>query len=190
MREWVASLTVPLPEAYADRAACLRRLVVDLWANGCRRVRQRQYEDAILRAYRVLELLGQIRLFDHGLDSASLPPDHPAVAKLQENLQKTKSAALSRGPNGTLLAGGSLVESPRGPPRQGTNGPGQLRGRQTLCSQPECTHPWFPGRPSRHPPTTGRPLRPAGTPDPKRWPCRRRGQPSKRQVPRFLCTTD
>ena len=69
----------------------LARLLADLWANGLRRVRHHQYEDAILRAYRVLELVGQCRLFDHGLDSASLPPEEPHVQQLQEKLRKNKS---------------------------------------------------------------------------------------------------
>ena len=37
-----------------------------------RRIRHGQNEDALVRAYRLLELIGQARLFDHGLDSANL----------------------------------------------------------------------------------------------------------------------
>jgi CRISPR-associated protein (TIGR02710 family) len=104
IREWVERLADPFPATHRDRAEWLRRLVADLWANGLRRVSHAQYEDAILRAYRVLELVGQIRLFEHGLDSGSLPPDHPAVTKLQNKLRKGKSEGLSVGRDGRLLA--------------------------------------------------------------------------------------
>ncbi|MFH1749164.1 MAG: TIGR02710 family CRISPR-associated CARF protein [Planctomycetota bacterium] len=87
VRAWVEELAQPLPDEPDKKARRLRQLVVDLLANGERRLRDQQYEDAILRAYRVLELLGQVRLFDHGLDSGNLPPDHPAVQALRKKLQ-------------------------------------------------------------------------------------------------------
>ena len=93
-----------LSDSECRSAQYLRRLVADLWANGLRRVAQRYYEDAILRAYRVLELVGQCRLFDHGLDSAALPPEHPAVQQLQEKLLKGKSVGLTANREGNLLA--------------------------------------------------------------------------------------
>jgi hypothetical protein len=52
----------------------------------------------------VLELVGQLRLFEHGLDSADLPPEHPAVEKLQRKLEKKKSDPLERSPRGKLTA--------------------------------------------------------------------------------------
>ncbi len=86
----------PLPEgqapAMADRA---RRLMVDLLANGRRRIRHEQLEDANLRAYRIAEMLGQTRLFDKGLDSSCLGSEHPAVRKLQEKLEERGGAPLS-----------------------------------------------------------------------------------------------
>lgn len=92
-RRWVHTLAAAppdasQPDAASKMAAYLRRVTVDLWANGLRRIRLRQYEDAVLRAYRVVELVGQARLFDHGLDSAALPVEHPAVAKLIRRIEE------------------------------------------------------------------------------------------------------
>lgn len=98
-REWVAAL------AKAAERKELRRLIVDLLANGERRLRQGQHEDALVRAYRVLELIGQARLFDHGLDSGSLDPDHAAVKAAVEKITKKKQDPLGSGRDGRLQAG-------------------------------------------------------------------------------------
>ena len=76
----------------------------DLLANGERRLGQGQNEDALVRAYRLLELLGQARLFDHGLDSANLDPDHDAVLAVQRESERKKRRPFSEGPGGKLLA--------------------------------------------------------------------------------------
>lgn len=102
---WVARLAAPVTrDDHAAMAARLRLLACDLLANGERRIRDRHYEDAVLRAYRVLELVGQMRLFDHGLDSGRLPSDHPAVQKLSAKLEKSRSAGLGVRPDGSLTA--------------------------------------------------------------------------------------
>lgn len=95
--------------APAQRAAWTRRLVCDLLANGERCTVSARYEDAVIRAYRVLELLGQIRLFDKGLDSARLPADHPTVTDFTDYLRKKKTIgrdelAFTRNSDGTLSA--------------------------------------------------------------------------------------
>ena len=105
-RDWVKALARETERSdSAAMAAWLRRLVVDLLANGERRLRQGQHEDALVRAYRVLELIGQARLFDHGLDSGDLDPDHQAVKSLEKKIKKKKQAPLIRRSDGTLLAG-------------------------------------------------------------------------------------
>lgn len=111
MRAWIVALAAPLPAPgeHAARAERLRLLAADLLANGERRIRDRQFEDAVLRAYRVLELIGQLRLFVHGLDSARLPPDHQAVQALAEKLAKKRSASFGNNKDGTLTAGRELV---------------------------------------------------------------------------------
>jgi CRISPR-associated protein (TIGR02710 family) len=113
-RQWVHHLAQPFPDCsdpdYAiAMAARLRRLIVDLLANARRRVRQRPFEDALLRAYRVLEMLGQARLFDYGLDSAALPANHEQVRRLQADLEKKRSAGFGVNHDGTLNAGRELV---------------------------------------------------------------------------------
>jgi CRISPR-associated protein (TIGR02710 family) len=102
---WVAGLAEAVPpDDHGAMAARLRRLACDLLANGERRIRDRHYEDAVLRAYRVLELIGQFRLFDRGLDSGRLPADHPAVRDLSAKLAKRGSAAFGEQRDGTLTA--------------------------------------------------------------------------------------
>ena len=113
--EWVRTLAQPQPDfdrlgdRCRDMARRLRPLCVDILANGERRVEQRQFEDAMIRAYRVVELVGQRRLFEHGLDSSRLPPDHPAVQALQQKLAAEKSHGLSSNRDDTLKAGREQV---------------------------------------------------------------------------------
>lgn len=110
MQDWVARLAASLPwDKAAAMAERLRLLVVDLLANGERRIRDRHFEDAVLRAYRVLELVGQLRLFSHGLDSARLPADHPAVQAVGAKLPKKGSAGFGQNKDGSLTAGRELV---------------------------------------------------------------------------------
>ena len=110
MRTWVNDLArEPERSDHPTMVAWLRRLVVDLQANGERRVRAGQYEDALVRAYRTLELIGQIRLFDRGLDSGNLNPHHAAVKALQDRLKEKNDAPLPVGPGGELQAGRSQV---------------------------------------------------------------------------------
>ncbi len=105
MRTWVTALDrEPARADCPAMAAWLRRLAVDLLANGERRVRQGQNEDALVRAYRLLELIGQARLFDHGLDSANLDPAHDAVLAVQRESERKKRKPLSEGPSGELQA--------------------------------------------------------------------------------------
>jgi CRISPR-associated protein (TIGR02710 family) len=103
VRTWVRRLAEKLPEDPKLKAAPLRCLLVDLFANGERRLRHHQYEDSLLRAYRVLELLGQVRLFDRGLDSAALDPNDPIIVEFQTSLAKKKSALLTSDRKDRLL---------------------------------------------------------------------------------------
>lgn len=81
------------------------RVRVGLIANGERRVRQGRHENALVRAYRVLELIGQARLFDQGLDSGNLDRSHRAVQTLQKKIEKKSKDSLSEARNGALQAG-------------------------------------------------------------------------------------
>ena len=85
-------------------AKWLRALVCDLLANAERRLRDRHFEDALLRAYRILELVGQFRLFDKGYDSGRIPPDDPVVVKFRGKLGKGGSQDFGRDSKGNLTA--------------------------------------------------------------------------------------
>jgi len=86
----------PLPQGLSARAEALRDLAADLVENGRRRLTLGELEDASLRAYRVLELIGQIRLLAHGQDSAcvdsSWPPYQDWLAYREKKARKKKTA--------------------------------------------------------------------------------------------------
>jgi len=101
-REWVKGLANPPGrDDHPAMAEYLRGLAADLVENGRRRIRDHQLEDALLRAYRVLELMGQARLFHHGLDSEFLTVSNAAVSKFQNDL-KRKGNRLEENRDGTL----------------------------------------------------------------------------------------
>lgn len=104
VQQWVQTLSESMPDIFRMKAGRLRRLAADLLANGERRIRHRQFEDALLRAYRILELVGQLRLFECGLDSEDLPAENKAVKDLCEQLKKEQSAPLSHKKNGNYKA--------------------------------------------------------------------------------------
>jgi len=106
VRAWIADLATPCPAKTAGRwpkDACIsmathaRKLCADLLANGERRIRDKQFEDANLRAYRIAEMVGQIRLFQQGYDSSALEPDDSRVKEFQAYLQKQKEPLRSQG---------------------------------------------------------------------------------------------
>ncbi len=106
VRDWLKSLAAA-PERSDKKAwaTWLRALACDLLANAERRLRDRHFEDALLRAYRILELIGQFRLFDKGYDSGSIPPDDSVVAKFRGELEKGRSQDFGRDPKtGNLTA--------------------------------------------------------------------------------------
>ena len=110
MRAWVSALDrEPARADCGAMATWLRRLVLDLLANGERRIRDGHHEDALVRAYRTLELVGQARLFEHGLDSGNLDPNREAVRRLQRRLEKKDDAPLAHGRRGELQAGRQQV---------------------------------------------------------------------------------
>lgn len=76
---------------HADMSQWLRKVACDVFQNGRRRIRDHHFEDALLRAYRVLELIGQFLLFSRGYDSASIDPKDKVVQELDERLKKGNS---------------------------------------------------------------------------------------------------
>lgn len=105
----VRRLAADQPKINKNCADWVRVRAVDLLANGERRIRDRQFEDAYLRAYRVLELVGQARLFMHDLDSAEIPPEDPAVQKLKRDLEKKKSKNFDDNGKGRYAASRTVV---------------------------------------------------------------------------------
>ena len=99
----------PQQDNHEAIASWLRIMAVDLLANGRRRIKQQQFEDALLRAYRVLELIGQFRLFDLGYDSACINPQDQKVEALRKELKHKKRADFGTGKNGFLIASRLLV---------------------------------------------------------------------------------
>ena len=97
MVAWMSELSKPVYRRFPAFAANqLRYLACDLLANAERRVRDGAKEDAAIRCYRVLELIGQFRLFDKGLDSGALSCKDPRVKSFQAYLEKKKSRPLSQ----------------------------------------------------------------------------------------------
>lgn len=76
-------LKPPLPREPRNCVAPCRDLAADLLANAGRRLAERQTEEVLVRVYRVVELIGQYRLFSWGLDSGDLR----LSADLNENLE-------------------------------------------------------------------------------------------------------
>ncbi len=116
MGQWLKGLAQRPEQAdHEAMAAYLRMLACDLLANAERRLRDRHFEDALLRAYRVLELVGQIRLFALGHNSAALSPDNEKIQAFQGYLEKKskKKKKRERGfdtnSDGTLTASRELA---------------------------------------------------------------------------------
>lgn len=72
--------SAPPPDA-EDNVRYCRALAADLLANAERRLREGKNEEVLVRIYRVLELMGQLRLFAHGIDTSDLPREHPVVSR-------------------------------------------------------------------------------------------------------------
>lgn len=105
MRGWVGDLAEPLPAGNCTAmAGRLKMLMIDLFANGERRMRDGQYEDAFVRAFRVVELAGQIRLCEKGLDSAALAPGDERVRRFLDSSGQGRLWELRRNRDGTFLA--------------------------------------------------------------------------------------
>lgn len=60
-----------------------RDLAADILANARRRLTERQTEEVLVRAYRVVELIGQYRLFSRGFDSGDLRLPNDIRTKLE-----------------------------------------------------------------------------------------------------------
>ena len=75
------------PEAKDNPAYC-RALAADLIANAERRFREGQNEEVLVRLYRVFELIGQYRLFEHGIDTGKPDVSDPRLRAWLESQGK------------------------------------------------------------------------------------------------------
>lgn len=89
IQNWIKNLSVESFETPDDRfltkEECLHNaeraflLVFDLYGNALRRLKAGQLEDAAIRAYRMLEMIGQIKLFKMGFDSSRMPTSNREI---------------------------------------------------------------------------------------------------------------
>lgn len=78
-REFAGMLAEGPPAGAAGRAEHAWRLCADLLENAGRRLALGEMEDALLRGCRVMDLAGQAKLLEHGLDPENLDPDDPRI---------------------------------------------------------------------------------------------------------------
>jgi len=71
-----------------DNAGYCRALAADLLANAERRMREGQNEEVLVRLYRVLELMGQMRLFLHRIDTGRVNPEDERVRAWLDGLEE------------------------------------------------------------------------------------------------------
>lgn len=105
--DWIRQLdNQPSRSNHKEFATWLRRVVCDVLANGERRLHNGDLEDALIRAYRALEMLGQLRLFDKGLDPSALPESDERIRKFKAERRKNyeKPLAKARGTSEYLEA--------------------------------------------------------------------------------------
>ena len=97
MCKWLEALATGIdPRDKRAAAIYIQRLACDVLANAERRIRDGLYEDAYVRNYRVLELIGQYCLFEKGYDSGKLPLDDEIIIQFEGYLEEKKSAVLGR----------------------------------------------------------------------------------------------
>jgi hypothetical protein len=79
-QELLGLLAGPTPPPNKDNPGYCRALAADLIANARRRLHEGRHEEVLVRLHRIVELLGQLRLFLHGVDTDSVNPSDPSLA--------------------------------------------------------------------------------------------------------------
>lgn len=97
----------PEPPKNKDNLRWCRHLAADLLANAGRRISEGQAEEALVRLYRVFELMGQLRLFGHDLDTARLSASDPRVSKWLQD----KAIRLTPNHDGSYQIGREMTAS-------------------------------------------------------------------------------
>lgn len=78
----------PSKEDCLVKAKQATRIATDLLANGRRQIDVGNYEDAVVRIYRIIEMLGQIYLFNQGYDTARIDAEDEKVMECIEHWRK------------------------------------------------------------------------------------------------------
>ena len=97
MLKWTQDLSASLTKGHRAKAPILRKMAADILANAERRARDGLFEDAAVRAYRIRELVAQIRLFERGIDPDDISKD---LAELKETIDKLEKEGRSWHPGG------------------------------------------------------------------------------------------
>lgn len=99
-------------------------LVFDVLENSRRRLKQGQFEDAFIRVYRSLELIGQAALYGYGIETNGADAERPEIVKWLEYRKKEGKALPEKKAKGYELSKtfvGSLLKHLRSPIANGLN---------------------------------------------------------------------
>lgn len=103
VQNWIKTLAKPiiepdeknfevLPQSVLnENAETALNMMIDLYANGLRRLEAGQYEDAGIRAYRIAEMMGQYYLFKAGYISNHMSSSDSTVHAFAENIHLRKN---------------------------------------------------------------------------------------------------
>lgn len=103
VQNWIKTLAKPiiepdeknfevLPQSVLnENAETALNMMLDLYANGLRRLEAGQYEDAGIRAYRIAEMMGQYYLFKAGYISNHMSSSDSTVHAFAENIHLRKN---------------------------------------------------------------------------------------------------
>lgn len=116
--ELLSTLGLDNPQSVEAHVPLCRALGADLLANARRRFAQGQNEETLVRIARVLELIGQLRLFLQGLDSSAISIEDPRVKPWYEK-QMRGGRSFDRRGEGTIVLprqrAGSLLKHLKDP---------------------------------------------------------------------------
>ena len=102
VQNWIKTLAKPIVEpdeknfevlpqsVLNENAETALNMMLDLYANGLRRLEAGQYEDAGIRAYRIAEMMGQYYLFKAGYISNHMSSSDSTVHAFAENIHLRK----------------------------------------------------------------------------------------------------
>lgn len=103
VQNWIKTLAKPIVEpdeknfevlpqsVLNENAETALNMMIDLYANGLRRLEAGQYEDAGIRAYRIAEMMGQYYLFKAGYISNHMSSSDSTVHAFAENIHLRKN---------------------------------------------------------------------------------------------------